>query len=399
MENKQHTFSIIRQTVFRALDMCLSLLVPFLMLAAAGVWSGEFLGNAVGSEPGQTTTVKVAVPTPEELAAMGLAGAVLQPRDSVSWNVTATAEGKPAGRIVSSQLSAHEVMGYAGPVPVFMHIDPSHRVQAILPAENAETPSFLAEVMEKLIPQWQGKTVDEAMACQVDAVSGATYSSKAFQANVRAALRADQSAAGEMGKAEPAIGWGKTCAVLAVLLAGGIVAWRFRGKSWLRLMLLAANVLVCGFWCGQFLSLSLLLGWVEHGSSWVYHLPVVALLAFSLLMSILGKRGHYCNWVCPYGSLQELAWRLPVPKIPVSSQAWKVLRWVRRMIFGLLMWVLWTGYGAFLLDYEPFSAFGVTTAATAVLVLAAAFGVLSLFVPRPWCKCCCPLGEWLDLIR
>ena len=49
------------------------------------------------------------------------------------------------------------------------------------------------------------------------------------------------------------------------------------------------------------------------------------------------------------------------------------------------------------LEYEPFSAFMVVTAAPAVMILAGIFVVLGIFIPHPWCQCCCPVGAVLNL--
>ena len=53
------------------------------------------------------------------------------------------------------------------------------------------------------------------------------------------------------------------------------------------------------------------------------------------------------------------------------------------MLTGL--WADWT-------NYEIFSAFIVGTAAVAVLAMAAVVLVLSVFVPRPYCRFVCPTG-------
>ena len=70
---------------------------------------------------------------------------------------------------------------------------------------------------------------------------------------------------------------------------------------------------------------------------------------------------------------------------------------IRFGVFALLMLLLWTGMGAAVLDYEPFTAFMVTTASPAVMALAAVFVVASCFVPKLWCRCVCPMGSLLDL--
>ena len=62
----------------------------------------------------------------------------------------------------------------------------------------------------------------------------------------------------------------------------------------------------------------------------------------------------------------------------------------------LLLW-LWAGMGAEILDYEPFSAFLLTSAQPVVLILAGVFVLAGMFVPRLWCHCFCPTGALLHL--
>lgn len=52
-----------------------------------------------------------------------------------------------------------------------IHIDKDGRLTAIEAEPNAESPSFFDRANE-LFSRWQGKTIDEAMAEDVDAVSG-----------------------------------------------------------------------------------------------------------------------------------------------------------------------------------------------------------------------------------
>lgn len=385
----------------QSLDLCLTLLVPLLMLAAAGAWSGELFGHRIGKAPDDPSGMvsKAAVPSAAILQRMGLDGSILSVRDSVSWTVSRA--DTLCGRIISSSQSAHQVMGYAGPVPVFVYIDVNDCIRSVVPAENAETPSFFEHAAGKILPRWMGMRVNEAAGLQVDAVTGATYSSQALIANIRAALAADLAVEESVAVANdstPSVDWWKIVALALAVLLGLSAALRWHGLRPLRLVVLIANVGVIGFWCGQFLSITLLTGWASHGIQWLAVLPVVAILLVSILLPLCGVPHYYCNWVCPYGSLQELMWRLPIPKVRVRPAVWRRLRWVRRILFGLLMLSLWTGVGSFLLDYEPFAAFGITTASVAVLVLAGSFLLLGCFVPRPWCTCCCPLGELLSLL-
>lgn len=378
----------------------LSLLVVLLLLTSAAVWTGKLFGHDIGaaSQTDAQPTNKLKPPVDAELTMLGFDpnGVTLTPIDSAAWQVLTRDEQLPRGTIISTAPYAPEVQGFAGPTPLYISITIEGNVCAICPAENSETPSFFESAWEELSDKWNDQTIADAAALPVDAVSGATYSSQSIIANVRAALSA-RAAAKTKTTAAPLIGWPKTIAVLAVLLIGLIVAWKFRGKKWLRLGVLVLNVGVLGFWCGQFLSVSLLRGLISSGGYVISLLPTFAVLAVAVILPFFGKKHYYCTWVCPYGSLQELAVRLPLPKIKVSAKAARIMGQVRIGILSALMLALWAGVGAAALDYEPFTAFMINAAAPAVMVLAALFVVASCFVPRLWCRAICPLGQLLDL--
>lgn len=381
----------------RLLEHLLSLLVVFLLLCSAAIWSGKLLGHSLAASRTEQAAPAFAAPDEAQLRALGLdgAGIRLAPRDSATWTVL-DAEGEAMGYVLSSAPFAPAIEGFAGPTPLYIYMDTEGRVVRSAAGENAETPDFFASAWEGTAPKWEGKDAETGAKLKVDAVSGATYSSRAIVRNMQQTLAA-YTASQANDLREPAIGWGRTAAVAAVLLLGGVAAWRLRGRKWVRLGVLALNVGVLGFWCGQFLSLSLLRGWVANGLDPVVYLPTLLMLAVAVVLPFFGRKRHYCTWVCPYGSAQELAARLPLPKIPCSPAVYRWMQRVRMGVLCLLLLLLWSDLGLFLLDYEPFSAFLVQTAPTAVLVLAGAFLAASLFVPQLWCHACCPMGALLDL--
>lgn len=381
----------------RLLEHLLSLLVVFLLLCSAAIWSGKLLGHSLATSRTEQAAPAFAAPDEAQLRALGLdgAGIRLAPRDSATWTVL-DAEGEAMGYVLSSAPFAPAIEGFAGPTPLYIYMDTEGRVVRSAAGENAETPDFFASAWEGTTPKWEGKDAETGAKLKVDAVSGATYSSRAIVRNMQQTLAA-YTASQANDLREPAIGWGRTAAVAAVLLLGGVAAWRLRGRKWVRLGVLALNVGVLGFWCGQFLSLSLLRGWVANGLDPVVYLPSLLMLAVAVVLPFFGRKRHYCTWVCPYGSAQELAARLPLPKIPCSPAVYRWMQRVRMGVLCLLLLLLWSDLGLFLLDYEPFSAFLVQTAPTAVLVLAGAFLAASLFVPQLWCHACCPMGALLDL--
>ena len=374
-----------------------SLLVVFLMLSATTLWSGQFFGKDwlnTSSGPQEKVSLQVAAPNAREMAQLRLSGKRLVPQDSITWVVK---DGQQSLGVVISSLSlAQDVIGYAGNTPLFVYIDTEGTIQGIATMANDETPGFFRRAKRGILGEWKGLTVEEALDTEVDVVTGATYTSRSLNENVRAVLSA-YAATDLMRHDAPAIGWGRTLLLFAVFAFGLVVSWRFRGIRWLRLAVMVLNVGITGFWCGQFLSLSILHGWIQNGVDLVLYLPTIVMLVLAIVLPYIGKSHYYCNWMCPYGSLQDLAWQLPLPKVKISAKAYKRMGQLRLWILLILLLMMWMGTGFFLIDYEPFTAFIVSAAAPAVIVLAASFVVLGIFIPHPWCRCVCPVGTLLNL--
>ena len=311
--------------------------------------------------------------------------------------------------VVNTRVLAKDVQGYGGPVPLKIHIDKDGRLTAIEAEPNAESPSFFDRAKE-LFSRWQGKTIDEAMAEDVDAVSGATFSSKAIIRNVQRGLTyAKQHGLADGGKGAQeesaertvATGWtlGSIVALIAVLL--GAVVPLFTNNRRLHLVQLVVNVVVLGLWTGTFVSYTLFLRLFAGGVS----LSAIGTLAAPLLMLIVallyplaGKSGHYCAHVCPFGSAQELAGKLSRRKLRITPRVLRVLTALRNLLWGVLMALLLTGTCSAWIDYELFTAFIYSSASVWVIVLAVLFLVLSVWVPRPYCRFVCPTGALMKSV-
>ncbi len=352
---------------------------------------------ATNSAPIALAAYGAVAPDASQMKRLGLQDVQLEVADTGVWNVKAS-DGKLRGTLLSSEPFTKHVKGYHGPTPLYLLLSTEGKVEAILPMNNEETPSFFSRLEEEgLFKAWNGKTVAEATEAEVDAVTGATFSSRSVIQNVRTALARYQRGS-YSSMQTPVIGWVKTILVLVVLALGIVARYRFKKNKTVRIVVLALNVVVTGFFCGQFLSLGMLRSWISDGVDIIAVLPAFAMLVLTLVLGFFGKPNHHCTWVCPMGSLQELAYRLPLPKVKLKPRAYKVMRYVRLSVFLLLMLLAWVGVAIDgVLDYEPFSAFLVTAAAPAVIILALVFIAASIFVPSVWCKCFCVMGEALNL--
>lgn len=328
-----------------------------------------------------------------------------------------TLEVTPDGAfVVNTKPLAKDVQGYGGPVPLKIHIKDG-RVAAVEAEPNAESPDFFNRAKE-LLNHWQGKSVDEALAEEVDAVSGATFSSRAIIANMQRGLayaqkRGQWSEDGSVGalgtSASPIVG-GSAGALetsvppmvaLIVVLLGAVVPLFYNNRR-LHLVQLVVNVVVLGLWTGTFVSYTLFLRVFSGGVS----LSAIGALAAPLLMLIValiyplaGRSGHYCANICPFGSAQELAGKLSRRKLRITPRVLKLLSVLRNLLWGVLMVLLLTGTCTAWIDYELFTAFLYSSASVWVTVLAALFLVLSVWVPRPYCRFVCPTGALIKSVE
>ena len=331
-----------------------------------------------------------------------------------------TLEVTPDGAfVVSTKPLAKDVQGYGGPVPLKIHIKDG-RVAAVEAEPNAESPDFFNRAKE-LLNHWQNKSVDEALAEEVDAVSGATFSSRAIIANMQRGLayaqkRGQWSEEGSVGALEtsapPIVGsedgsvgaletGAPPMVALIVVLLGAVVPLFYNNRR-LHLVQLAVNVVVLGLWTGTFVSYTLFMRIFAGGVS----LSAIGALAAPLLMLIValiyplaGRSGHYCANICPFGSAQELAGKLSRRKLRITPRVLKLLSVLRNLLWGVLMALLLTGTCTAWIDYELFTAFLYSSASVWVTVLAALFLVLSVWVPRPYCRFVCPTGALIKSVE
>lgn len=87
---------------------------------------------------------------------------------------------------INTSVLASDIMGYGGKVPLKIVIR-NGVVENIIALKNDETKEFFDNA-STLFEKWKGKTIEKAMDMKVDAVTGATFSSKAIIGNMHQGL-------------------------------------------------------------------------------------------------------------------------------------------------------------------------------------------------------------------
>ncbi len=291
--------------------------------------------------------------------------------------------------VVNTVELGKDIEGYGGRVPLKIYLKDG-KVERIEAEPNAETPDFFNKA-KAVLSKWVGKTPEEGVAMEVDAVSGATYSSTAIIGNVKRGLAYAADKGGVISDGTPSGLSVKNIVLLVVVLAGAIVPLFKKGKGW-HVAQIVLNVAVTGLWCGTFLSYSRLIYFASSGFSLTVSLASIVMLIAAFIYPLFGRKSHYCTHLCPLGSAQELtgmAWRR---KIKMSQGLVKSLELFRTVLWGVLTVLMLTGVWSAWTDYELFAAFVFRAASVGIIVAAVAFLLLSVIIPRPYCRFVCPTG-------
>ena len=89
--------------------------------------------------------------------------------------------------IVNTTTLAQDVEGYNGPTPVEVYIK-KNKIVKVVPLKSQEGPKYVAKVKKDMLPKYEQMNVKKGTVQDVDAVTGATFTSKAVQENIRRAV-------------------------------------------------------------------------------------------------------------------------------------------------------------------------------------------------------------------
>ena len=231
---------------------------------------------------------------------------------------------------------------------------------------------------------------------KVDGVSGATYSSRGIIGNMQAGLRYASRNVREASFFDKLDLRAKSIIGLVVVLMAAIIPLFVKNRRY-RVFQLLLNFSVLGLWCGTFISWSVIIGFMSGGISvWVSLIPIVMLVT-AFVYPLFGRKNYYCTHVCPLGSAQELAGMAYHRKWKIDRRTVQRLDRFRKLLFWVLMGLMLAGVWSQWMNYELFVAFIFQSATWTVLLMAVLFLLLSLFVPRPYCRFVCPMGSLFKL--
>lgn len=315
-----------------------------------------------------------------------------------SYFAVKNAENETVGSVLLSSPYSDGIKGYAGPTPLLIALDKEGKIMQVRILANRETPGFLKSVTNAgFFESWNGLTVDEALQKNVDAVSGATYSSRGIQNSLKARL-AVVSRQSVAETTDNSALWPNLCILLVVVMA--LVCFFIPQKTkTLRLITLLLSILILGFWRDAMMSLYLFYGWLTNGLSLATEWVLVLIALLAVMLPLFTGKAFYCTYLCPMGALQEMVGKACKKKVKMSNKLVTILLIIRKLYLLVILVLLALGIITNLVFFEPFSVFSVRSLTVFSVVFAVIILAASLFINRAWCRFLCPTGLLFDLVR
>ena len=123
------------------------------------------------------------------LAVMGVSAALILSASTISQDVQTKKTLDDGTVVINTSSIGSKIYGYRDVTPVEISLK-GGKVVKVEALPNYETPDYFKLLKDgKLFDSWNGLTAEKALAKEVDAVSGATFSSKGIIDNVREGLK------------------------------------------------------------------------------------------------------------------------------------------------------------------------------------------------------------------
>ncbi len=290
--------------------------------------------------------------------------------------------------------------GYGGPMLLVTGVDTAGEIAGARVVEQRETPVFWRLVRARdLLESISGRRFDAVDYDNVDAVTGATISTTAVIASVRASVAQVAGAAFDVEMPLPSLPFefGLLEITVLVLLTLGVVAHRARGTARRRLRWACqiTGLVVIGFWKDSPITLAkltaLMSGFFPNPRT---SLALYLLIAGFVATSLLYRRNVYCLYACPFGAAQRCVG-------VIGGKGFKLPRWsvllmegTRNLIVFIALFMALLTLRPALASYEPFAALFSLRGTTLHWLLLFLVLVASLALRSPWCHFFCPMRSF-----
>ncbi len=297
--------------------------------------------------------------------------------------------------------------GYGGPLVAAVRARRTQdggRLAEVLMLSHKETPAFMERLRRgHFFRQFGGKEVSDNFIVDddIDAISGATVSARGFTTAVREAvhLGATDHLGLEPVWKQPGWNLGINEAILLLLFLLAFTAGYRKGRlaKISKLVVMVGALVFVGFYANISLSLAnlagIFMGYVpglrQHPLWWIMMIGVFGSVIFM-------GRNIYCQQLCPFMVVQDLAQKISGVKLKIDSRFQKRSRTLIFFLSWVALMLIFLSAHPALGSYEPFAMmFSLEGLGIQWYILPASL-LGAFFVPRFWCRLFCPVGLYLN---
>jgi spermidine synthase len=307
---------------------------------------------------------------------------------------------------LASMTVAADVRGYAGPINLLVAVDEAGILRGVRYVESDETPAYIADI-DKWLATLSGRDISNISnpltLDEIDALSGATISSRAALDSINRAVQAGGQVA--FGKsflfatapAEPALAWLSSEFLITLVLFIVFFPVYISGHDGARLLYQATVLIVLGFWFNA------LVTEIDLVNISLGHLPanpqrylMIGFVIFTMLF--LGQA--YCGYICPFGALQEFISRIG-RFFYLRSYAARTLerysRYVKFVLLAVILVAFWVTEDLLWVSFNPMQHFFSGHFSDWMIAITSMSLIGALFYYRFWCRYFCPFGAFVAL--
>lgn len=304
-------------------------------------------------------------------------------------------------------LAIGTAQGYGGPLSVAIFSDTSGNIKQCELIHSYESASFLAKIYnKKYYDQYSQSKVDQRFVIDddIDAVSGATVSSKAIAEAARDASY--KIAQNDLNFKTPQIVKPfdfatKEIITLAIFIVGIFAA--FLSKRKLRYFSLLLGLIFLGFLFNASLSIThfgrLILGYFPDIHT---HFIWWLLIAVTLLIILVWGKNVYCSTLCPFHAAQLLLNKVSGINLKLNTRQAKILSKTPFVLLWLSLMLIFLSSNPTIASYEPFAMlFSLEGVGVQWYILPASL-IGALFFSNFFCRFFCPVGatfRWIQNTR
>ncbi len=298
-------------------------------------------------------------------------------------------------------VSVSKSKGWGGRIVYATEIDSNKLITKTILIKHMETPSFYARLLKNdFHEQFTGKKITDSFIVHndIDAVSGATVSSKAITKAIRNSAHSTGEKIFGLEIKDESYKWSFGIKEASLIIIYIFVLFGSMKKiPYLRYVTMAVSLILIGFWWNSPVSLSQIasipLGYVPSLKT---NLFWWLLVPGTILMTLLMRKNLYCYWMCPFGTLQEITSKISGINIKVNPVIARNTKYVINALLWFSLMIIFISANPASVGFEPFSTiFGFEGAGVQWFILPVVL-FSSFAVKRFWCRFFCPVGGILN---